>query len=1011
MPRLAQQNVDISTPTIERGPEEEPRPELQFDPGEIAPYWASPYPDAELSKQAELELKRLCDMIANIDVAARRWEVESAWYSRLIQRGYQHLWPRRGGGWIYIPFSSDYNRQSRFGSALHGNETNIYATYQEIICAAITRDIPRVRFKPDDPDSDVDITFADAASRYARLFGQMVDLKQLHQQLAYYLATDGRALIVTDHIIDAQRFGREHPQEIPIVPETEAQEVPVAAYLVRHGETDLNEEGKARGRTTSGLEEKGKREIDHAAEWLQGKGVQLIICSPIERSLESAQILSDKLQIPFETDDRLASLDIGELAGEDRQDVQAAVEEGFENPDEPIDGGESAGEFQKRVEAGVMDALSRGQLVAIVTHDSVISQIFKIFEGEEIPMTPVEPGGIAALEPQPDGTFKPNVVFPCMSAVPDSGRDRGVPRGRETAAVYGKLEHKVPMNAQNQEDCLWIQLSKEYDVSYAKAIAPEKADRIRAGGSIAGENELDRIARINAVLALEASYVTGDSMVRDCTIQRTWMRPAMFMEIQKKEIREELFKNFPDGVEVIQASDIFIKARNCLLDDHCTLVHAFPGTGMNRLALCSKLESVQKRLNNWVELLDQFFVRCVPMRYADSKIFDLEALRDQPGAPGDYIPFILDMIPPQRGVQDVIWQEPFPVHQPSMPDFIRMFTYELPQLVSHALPSIFGAQDNTDTATGAVLQRDQALGVLLTPWWNIQVATASYFKQAVQLAARCRHEAIVGTDRASNRIKIELSELKGSINAYPEEDANFPESWTQKQQRYQQLIIDGSQNPFVNKFLAGISNLRLAKDMAGYDEFKIPEADCYEKQMGEFELLLASGPLPNPLRIEAEQALQAEAMRMQNQQAMGVVIPPEEIQQFAMAQQQLQQIPPLISSVPVDQDTDNHEVEAQSCLDKLNSPEGRRMRNGTQQEQMGFQNLKLHFKEHQVLIQPKDGMPKPPSISANYKDLPPDAAAQFLNKAGLPARGQDVVQTREYQAELKKESKVSPTGG
>ena len=39
---------------------------------------------------------------------------------------------------------------------------------------------------------------------------------------------------------------------------------------------------------------------------------------------------------------------------------------------------------------------------------------------------------------------------------------------------------------------------------------PDKADKIKPGSAGAGENELDRIARINVALALEASYVTGD---------------------------------------------------------------------------------------------------------------------------------------------------------------------------------------------------------------------------------------------------------------------------------------------------------------------------------------------------------------------------------------------------------------------------------------------------------------------------------------------------------------------
>src|SRR5678816_3076301 len=103
-------NEPIDVETAEGEEEEIQRPELDYDPGEIAPCWASPHPDAELTEDEEKELKRLADMIGKVDVAARRWEVESAWQAILMDRGYQYLWPRRGGGWIYIPFATDYQR-------------------------------------------------------------------------------------------------------------------------------------------------------------------------------------------------------------------------------------------------------------------------------------------------------------------------------------------------------------------------------------------------------------------------------------------------------------------------------------------------------------------------------------------------------------------------------------------------------------------------------------------------------------------------------------------------------------------------------------------------------------------------------------------------------------------------------------------------------------------------------------------------------------------------------------
>src|SRR5690242_13173215 len=79
---------------------QEQHPERQFEPGELGPFWASPYPNAQLSKKAKLALEELCHLVGNKDVAARRWEVEQSWEMRLFWRGYQYLLPRKGGGWI-----------------------------------------------------------------------------------------------------------------------------------------------------------------------------------------------------------------------------------------------------------------------------------------------------------------------------------------------------------------------------------------------------------------------------------------------------------------------------------------------------------------------------------------------------------------------------------------------------------------------------------------------------------------------------------------------------------------------------------------------------------------------------------------------------------------------------------------------------------------------------------------------------------------------------------------------
>lgn len=1006
---------DDPTPTG-KGEDKEPKPENQFDPGELAPHWDSAYPNVidELSERAVLALKHLCDLVGNKDIAARRWEVVQAWEARLFYRGYQYILPRKGGGWVVPPFANSFNVSGKLqgDQKFYGFETNIYTTYGEIVQAALTRDVPRFRAQPQDPFSGADLTAADAASNYARVFMRNNDLKDFQTQLANYLWTDGRCIIITDHVLDAQRFGREdYEEETAAVPETEAQEDQPVVYLIRHGETENNLEGEQRGRSEVGLDQTGQREIIRTAHFLEGKGIQAILTSPVERAAQSAQLLAETLKVLVEPDDRIASLNIGtQMVGEKTTDTIPKMEEAFDNPDEPIGGdGETPNQFNQRVREGLFQVLQSGTLAAMVTHDSVIAAVFRMLHGSDMKGTSlVEPGGVVAVYANQDGTYSVRTVYPYLRPEPSSGLKRGRPRGKEIVRVGGKLEGKVvPINSRCQSDVVSVLFAEEYDVAYVKAMFPDKANEIEAGGASSGENELDRIARINAALSLEASYVTGDSMVRDCTVQRYWFRPGFLMEVKDEEVREELMDKFPDGVHVILAGKkgCLTSARNESMDDHVTVIHASPGTGQNRIALGTKLLSLQKRLNNWVDLLNAFLIKTVPHKWLPTEMVDPEAIRDQTNSPGAIDFYSLSQLPPGMNFQQLMAVEPVPTPQAFIIDAIQGFATEFPQLFSHAHPTIFGAQSNQDvTATAAIIQRDQALGCLSAPWHAIQMATCNYFRQAVQLAAQCRTKPIIGQD-GDTIIRIEVGDLKGNILVYPEQDANFPESWTQKQSRWQQILQE--KDPLVTPLVEEPRNIKAAISAVGMDDLKSGIADSYDKQLGEFDILLKTAPVPNPEKAQAIQAVERVTLKLQE-----TVDPQQQIaleQQIQQAQQEIAQMPDMVSTVPVDQQVDRHAAESAACQDWLNSPDGRKFHNGTAQQKAAWQNVRLHKMEHDQYVTEPIKI-KPVSFSANLKDLTPDETSQILQSEGVQSNPAGVVQSREFGAVIKKMGKVNPTG-
>src|SRR6185437_5118025 len=250
---------------------------------------------------------------------------------------------------------------------------------------------------------------------------------------------------------------------------------------------------------------------------------------------------------------------------------------------------------------------------------------------------------------------------------------------------------------------------------------------------------------------------------REVTVTYTWLRPSAFYDIDE-ESRQEFFENFPDGLLAAHAGDTLAFVRNESMDDHLEIMNALPGDGQNRSALMSKVLSIQKRLNNWMDLLNDFFIRTVPTVWMDAEIFNVAALNKTTNTPGQRKPF---QSQPGRVMQELVFAEPMPTHQQSLPEFIKLFFSDLPQMLSGALPSLFGEDTEQDTYRGLALQRASALGRLNTPWGRIQSAAAAYTRQAVMSDARCRpargESSLSWTSDDGTTVTLELVDLKGNV--------------------------------------------------------------------------------------------------------------------------------------------------------------------------------------------------------------------------------------------------------
>jgi broad specificity phosphatase PhoE len=149
-------------------------------------------------------------------------------------------------------------------------------------------------------------------------------------------------------------------------------------HLVRHGEHVLRGRGTVAGRTPGvGLTAAGRAEIAAVAERLRGERIAALYASPLERTMESAEILAARLGLPVQCRTDLIELDFGEWTGltfdEVRRDARWEAWWRCRSL-ASVPGGESMRQVQQRtVDALGELRLSHGDAaVVVVSHGDVI---------------------------------------------------------------------------------------------------------------------------------------------------------------------------------------------------------------------------------------------------------------------------------------------------------------------------------------------------------------------------------------------------------------------------------------------------------------------------------------------------------------------------------------------------------------------------------------------------------------------------------------------------------------
>lgn len=151
-------------------------------------------------------------------------------------------------------------------------------------------------------------------------------------------------------------------------------------YLVRHGETDWNNQRRIQGTTDIPLNDTGRAQAARTGTLLARRDWNAVITSPLSRAFETGSIIAAQLGLPEPaTDARLVERNYGEAEGLDFGEMHRLFPENAHVP-----GREKRSAVAARAIEGLMDIAEKhpDEAVVVVSHGGLIRSVLRRLDPE-----------------------------------------------------------------------------------------------------------------------------------------------------------------------------------------------------------------------------------------------------------------------------------------------------------------------------------------------------------------------------------------------------------------------------------------------------------------------------------------------------------------------------------------------------------------------------------------------------------------------------------------------------
>ena len=107
--------------------------------------------------------------------------------------------------------------------------------------------------------------------------------------------------------------------------------------IIHHGDDERDADKEVGGTAPTNLTDKGVSDVNKASDKVKSEGVTKVYTSPVQRAMQTAQIIQGKNKIPVEIHNGLGAWKIGNFDGMPREDFEKAQKFFVDNPNTLVD--------------------------------------------------------------------------------------------------------------------------------------------------------------------------------------------------------------------------------------------------------------------------------------------------------------------------------------------------------------------------------------------------------------------------------------------------------------------------------------------------------------------------------------------------------------------------------------------------------------------------------------------------------------------------------------------------